>query len=69
MKSGWHVMKYTPHFVKGMVITGNMGERVCAHIFSKYLTRMTFLDRFDAIFKDRRPEITNVQNILGCFQP
>jgi hypothetical protein len=34
------------------------------HIFSKYLTGMTFLDHFDAIFKDRRPEITGARKIF-----
>jgi len=40
---------------------------VHTHTLSKYLTRMTFLDSFDTIFKDCRLEITGAQNILGCY--
>jgi hypothetical protein len=59
-ETGWNIMKSTPHFVKGpMVITEKHGSMVHTHIFSKYLTGMTLLDHFDAIFKYRRLEITN----------
>jgi len=44
-------------------------SRMCTHIFSKYLARVTFLYCFNAISKDRWLEISNAQIFLGCFQP
>jgi hypothetical protein len=40
-----------------------------AHILSENLARMTLLDRFNIIFKNRWPKIIGSQNLLGCRKP
>jgi hypothetical protein len=39
---------------------------VQGHLLSEHLAGVTLLDRFDTIFKNRWPKITNSQYFLGC---
>jgi hypothetical protein len=40
-----------------------------AHFLSEHLAGVTLLNRFNAIFKDRRQKIIGLQNFLGCRKP
>jgi len=64
------IHKFHPRLGEGTEIN-DWTERgwMRSHFPSEHLTGVKFLNRFNAIFKYRWPEITESQNFLGCHKP